>query len=96
MTREDGVVLGVGRVVGGLFVDELTNGAVFFSLILIVGAVFTQDPPGIALGLCVGLVGMVLPWLGVHRKWPDPTMTLVAVGVLAADAATAWLIWQFV
>lgn len=94
MTRDEGAVRGFARLVGGLFVDELANGAVFFSLILIVGALVTRNPPFLALGVIVGFCGMAVPWWGMHRRWPDATMMIVAASVLVADAATGWLLWQ--
>lgn len=90
----EGAVRGASRLVGGLFVDELANGAVFFSLVLIVGAISTMDPPRIALGVAVGLIGMALPWCGMRKSWSDSTMLLVALVVLVLDAGTAWLLWQ--
>lgn len=90
----EGVVRGVSRLAGGLFTDELANGAVFFSLILVVGASATVDPLGIALGVTVGVFGIVLTWRGMRRKWSDSTMLLIALAVLVLDGATAWLLWQ--
>ena len=90
----EGVVRGVSRLVGGLFVDELAKGAVFFSLILFVGALATLDSPGSALGVVIGVLGVALPWLGMQKNWSDSTMLLVALTVLVLDAGTAWMLWQ--
>lgn len=89
-----GVVGGASRAIGGLLLEALTNGAVFLSLIVVIAAVITRNPPFLALGVAVGLVGIVFPWLGVYRKWPDASMTLVVVAVLLADFATLWLLWK--
>ena len=91
---DEGVGRGLSRLVGGLLVDELTNGAVLFSLIVVVAAVVTQDPAFVALGVAVGLAGMVLPLLGVSRKWADTSMSLLVAAVLIADVATLWVLWQ--
>ncbi|MEO5664107.1 MAG: hypothetical protein ABIR39_12555 [Nocardioides sp.] len=95
MTRDQpGALRGLAQLIGGLFVDELARGAVFFSVIVFIAAVTTRNLPYLGLGVCVGIVGMVLPFVGMSRKWSDPVMAFVVSVVLVADAATLWLLWE--
>ncbi|UUZ59984.1 hypothetical protein [Nocardioides sp. B-3] len=40
-----------------------------------------------------GHAGMILPFVGISRRWSDSTMALVVVSVLVADGFTLWLLW---
>jgi hypothetical protein len=84
----------LARVMQGLVLDALTNGAAFLSLIVLIAGVITKQPAWIALGVVVGLVGMVLPWTGMARKWSDPVMWAVAVPVIVIDLAVLTLMWK--
>jgi hypothetical protein len=84
----------LARFVQGFVLDALTNGAVFLSLIVVIAGVITKQPGWIALGVVVGLAGMVLPWTGLARKWPDPVMWAVAVPVILVDIAVLALMWK--
>lgn len=44
MTRDEpGALRGLAQFIGGLFVDELARGAVFFSVIVFIAAVITRN-----------------------------------------------------
>ena len=84
----------LARFVQGFVLDALTNGAVLLSLVVVIAGAFTQQPGWIALGVVVGLAGMVLPWSGLARTWPDPVMWAVALPVIAVDIAVLTLMWK--
>jgi hypothetical protein len=84
----------IARFVQGFVLDAATNGAVFLSLIVLIAGVITKQPAWIALGVVVGLAGMVLPWTGLARKWSDPLMRTVALPVIVIDIAVLALMWK--
>ena len=83
----------VGRAAGAFVLDALLNGAVFFSLITVIAGVLTKQPGWVALGVVVGLAGMVLPWYAMAKKWRDSRAWLVAIGVLVVEIATMSVLW---
>ena len=77
----------------GLARDALVTGAVLFGLITSVAGATSGEPAWVAAGLSVGVVGLVLPFVALGRKWSVGRTWLVLAGVLAAEVATMTLIW---
>ena len=82
-----------GRVIGGLVLDSFVNGAVFLSLVTVIAGFVTKQPGWLALGLVVGGIGIVLPWVGVYRKWPEVRSLLIAAAVVVADLSALSAMW---
>ena len=94
--NEDGMTAAgfLARSVQGFVLDAATNGAVFVSLVVLVAGLVTAQPAWIALGIVVGIAGVVLPWTGLARTWSDPVMWAVALPVLLVDLAVLALMWK--
>ena len=48
------------------------RGAVFFSVIAFIAALITRNLPYSGSGSCVGIVGMVVPFVGMSRSGRTP------------------------
>lgn len=82
------------RAAGALVLDGLLNGAVLLSLITLIAGVLTHRPGWIALGVLVGLAGMVVTWWAIARRWRDRRALLLAVAVLVVQITTLALLWK--
>lgn len=83
----------VGGLFEGFLRDAMINGAVFFSLIVVVWGVLTQHPAGVVVGVVAGGIGIVLPWLALGRKWSASAQWTTVLAVLATDIAVMILLW---
>ncbi len=100
MTHQDPEGLpegGTGKAAAGLlegFVRDATvNGTVLLSLVVAAAGFFVGETWAIALGLVVGVPGMVLPWLAVGRKWPIPRTWFTVLAVIVVDVVVLATMW---
>lgn len=82
---EGGTAKAAGGLLEGVARDWAVNGAVFFSLVVVVAGLFAGGTANVVIGLVIGITGIGLPWVAVGRRWPI-TRTWVAVfAVIVAD-----------
>lgn len=74
-------------------VEGLVNLASFTSLVVVVAGFLTGETPLIALGLVVGVNGVVWPWVAAGRRWAPRDAVVLTLGILVADLAALVVMW---
>ena len=83
----------VGWMAEGLVRDWLRNGTVLFGLIALGAGVSSGRPALVLVGTLVGVLGAVLPFVAVAKRWARSTQWLMVLVLLAAEVVVMWLAW---
>ena len=76
-----------GGLLEGVARDWAVNGAVFLSLVVVVGRASSPGArPNVVIGLVIGITGIGLPWVAVGRRWPITRTWVTVFAVIVADA----------
>lgn len=77
----------------GIVRDAFVVGAVLFSLVVTVMGATSGQPGWIVAGVVVGVIGTVLPFLALARRWPLRAQWAVLVGIVVVQVVMMTLFW---
>lgn len=69
----------------GLVRDWVTNATILLSLVTAVAGVVTGDLPWVVVGPVVGVVGALVGWTSIDKRWSIPLTWTSLVAVLALE-----------
>lgn len=87
------VPVALAALAEGIVRDAFVVGAVLFSLVVTVMGATSGQPGWIVAGVVVGVIGTVLPFLALARRWPLRAQWAVLVGIVVAQVVMMTLFW---
>jgi hypothetical protein len=65
--------------------DWVTNGTILLSIITAVAGVVTGNLPWVVLGPAIGILGVLVGWTSIKKRWSIPVTWAALLAVLAVE-----------